>query len=188
MYHFSLLLFHLSDGISNHGNSSRIVATTTKSAPQTLSYMSCKSTDTMLSCIYNICADIDDYIQWERRRWGGDLSSLFSPLLFLPFSLLLPPFSPFRGDRKVFHQHDLKAFRRPDNSSREGGSRGLNLLTFLYFLNRIQQIWPTPTRKPMRALTEADISHDGPSLSGPASWFVGGVSLINRIVFSHTRQ
>ena len=82
----------------------------------------------------------------------------------------------------------VRVFRRPDNSSREGGSRGLNLLTFLYFLNRIQQIWPTPTRKPMRALTEADISHDGPSLSGPASWFVGGVSLINRIVFSHTRQ
>jgi hypothetical protein len=42
MYHFSLLLFHLLDGISNHGNSSRIVAT------QTLSYMSCKSTATMV--------------------------------------------------------------------------------------------------------------------------------------------
>ena len=41
-----------------------------------------------------------------------DLSSLFSPLFplfFLPFSLLLPPSPPFRGDLKVFHQHDLKA-------------------------------------------------------------------------------
>jgi len=43
-----------------------------------------------------------------------DLSSLFSPLFplfFLPFFLLLPPSPPFRGDLKVFHQHDLKALR-----------------------------------------------------------------------------
>jgi hypothetical protein len=94
MYHFSLLLFHLSDGISNHGNSSLIVATTTKSAPQTLSYMSCKSTATMVVMCHTYI------IFGERRRWGGDLSSLFLPLLFLPFSLLLPPFSPLSGRSK----------------------------------------------------------------------------------------
>lgn len=40
---------------------------------------------------------------------------------------------------------------------------GLNFPTFLYFLNRIQQIWP----KSDAGLEEADISYDGPSLLVP---------------------
>ena len=44
----------------------------------------------------------------------------FSPLLFLPFSLSSPLSPPFRGNLKVFHQHDLKA----RDVTNRGGVRG----------------------------------------------------------------
>ena len=63
-----------------------------------------------LSCIYNICADIDDYIQVERGEDEGATFPPFFPLSFFFLFLFSSPLSsPFRGDLKVFHQHDLKA-------------------------------------------------------------------------------
>ena len=59
-----------------------------------------------LSCIYNICADIDDYIQVERGEDEGATFPPFFPLSFFFLFLFSSPLSPpFRGDLKVFHQH-----------------------------------------------------------------------------------
>ena len=62
-----------------------------------------------LSCMYNICAELT--ITSMRGEDEGATFPPFFPLsfffLFLFFSPFLSP--PFRGDLKVFHQHDLKA-------------------------------------------------------------------------------
>jgi hypothetical protein len=53
---------------------------------------------------------IDDYIQVERGEDEGATFPPFFPLSFFFLFLFSSPLSsPFRGDLKVFHQHDLKA-------------------------------------------------------------------------------
>ena len=67
-----------------------------------------------------------------------------------------------------------RSFKRNTLCFYGGAVDGLNLLTFLYFLNRIQQIWPTPRK--------ADAGLDGSRYFVPwplSLWsrkrFVGGV-------------
>jgi hypothetical protein len=48
------------DGVPNHDKRSRIKAKNTKLAPHTLSYMSCKSADTLdVTCRIIFCINID---------------------------------------------------------------------------------------------------------------------------------
>ena len=52
----------------------------------------------------------EEKIEDDIFRVDGATFPPFFPLsFFFFFSLLLPPSPPFRGDLKVFHQHDLKA-------------------------------------------------------------------------------
>ena len=62
-----------------------------------------------LSCIYNICANIDDYIQLREEKMRGRPFLPFFPSPFSSFFSFLPPFSPLSGRSKSLPPHDLKA-------------------------------------------------------------------------------
>ena len=53
-----------------------------------------------LSCIYNICANIDDYIQLREEKMRGRPFLPFFPSPFSSFFSFLPPFSPLSGESK----------------------------------------------------------------------------------------